>query len=130
MLPNARNTGKTRYQRRMQSYSQKSHVSHLLEPGQPKALPKEQTETLKLVADAVAAVSAPPPKRTHTGTTKGGASSSGSGKARIPDPPLVLGFPDPRGAIPPMALPSGVGGDPSSSSSPHGPGVGQWPGPG
>ena len=124
VLPNARNTGKTRYQRGMQSYSQKSQVSHLLGSGPPKVLPKEPTERLKLVAAAVAAISAPPPKRTHTGTTKGGASSSGSGKDRIPDPRIVLGFPPPRGAIPTMASASGVGGG-SSSALPHGPGVGQ-----
>ena len=58
VLPNARNTGKTRYQRGMQMYSQKSHVFPYLEPGLPRVLPKEPTETLKLVAAVVAAVSA------------------------------------------------------------------------
>ena len=108
----------------MQSYSQKSQISQLLGSGQPKVLPKEQTERLKLVAAAVAAISAPPPGRTHTGTTKGGASSSGSGKDRIPDPRLALGSPPPRGAIPTMAFSLGAGGG-SSSALPHGPGVGQ-----
>jgi hypothetical protein len=75
VLPNAQNTGKTRCERGMQSYSQKSQITQLLGSGQPKVLPKEQTERLKLVAAAVAAISAPPPGRTHTGTTKGGALS-------------------------------------------------------
>ena len=124
MLPNARNTGKTRCERGMQSYSQKSQITQLLGTGQPKVLPKEQTERLKLVAAAVAAISAPPPGRTHTGTTKGGASSSGSRKDRIPDPRLAFESPPMRGAISMMAFSLGAGGG-SSSALPHGPGVGQ-----
>ena len=93
-------------------YSQKEQVTMLMGPGAPKALPKDPTERLKIVVGVVAAMTEPPPERTHTGTTKGGASTSGSARDQIPDPVAVPRFPAPRAAIPTMA--PGVGGGSSA----------------
>ena len=60
VLPNARNTGKTRYQRGKHMYSQKAQVAIMQVDGAPKVLPKEPTERLKLVATAVDAITEPP----------------------------------------------------------------------
>ena len=103
-------------------YSQRAQVAIMLGSGAPKVLPKDPTERLKLVAAVVAAMTEPPPKLTHTGTTKGGASTSGSARDQIPDPGVAPRFPAPRAAVPTMA--PGVGGG-SSAESTSGPGVGR-----
>ena len=69
-------------------YSQKAQVAIMQVGGAPTVLPKEPTERLKLVTAAVDAITESPPKRTHTRTTKGGASTSGSAQDPIPDPGL------------------------------------------
>ena len=76
-------------------YSQKAQVAMLMEHGAPKVLPKDPTERLKLVAGVMAAMTEPPPEPAHTGTTKGGASTSGSARDQIPDPDAAPGIPAP-----------------------------------
>ena len=92
-------------------YSQKAQVAIMQVGGAPTVLPKEPTERLKLVATAVDAITEPPPKRTHTRTTKGGASTSGSAQDPIPDPGPMTGSGEPKsgwGALP--ALPADLAG--------------------
>ena len=84
-------------------YSQKAQVAIMQVGGAPTVLPKEPTERLKLVATAVDAITEPPPKRTHTRTTKGGASTSGSAQDPIPDPGVAPKSLVPRVAVPTMA---------------------------
>ena len=103
-------------------YSQKAQVAILLVDGAPRTLPKDPSERLKLVADVVAAMTEPPPELTHTRTTKGGASSSGSARSQIPDPGVAPGFLAPGAAVPTMA--PGVEGG-SGAGSTFWPGAGQ-----
>ena len=84
-------------------YSQKAQVAIMQVGGAPTVLPKEPTERLKLVTAAVDAITESPPKRTHTRTTKGGASTSGSARDPIPDPGFAPKSLAPRVAVPTMA---------------------------
>ena len=103
-------------------YSQKAQIAIMQAHGAPKVLPKDPTERLKLVAAAVDTMTEPPPKLTHTGTTKGGASTSGSARDPIPDPGVAPKSLAPRVAVPTMA--PGVGGG-SSAEPTSGPGAGR-----
>ena len=94
-------------------YSQKAQVAIMQVGGAPTVLPKEPTERLKLVTAAVDAITEPPPKRTHTGTTKGGASTSGSAQDPIPDPGSMTGSGEPK---------SGWGARPAQPADPAGDG--------
>ena len=77
-------------------YSQKAQVAIMQVGGAPTVLPKEPTERLKLVTAAVDAITESPPKRTHTRTTKGGASTYGSAQDPIPDPGPMTGSGEPK----------------------------------
>ena len=96
-------------------YSQKAQVAIMQVGGAPMVLPKEPTERLKLVTAAVDAITESPPKRTHTRTTKGGASTYGSMQDPIPDPDLLTGSGEPKsgwGTLPAQpADPAGAGPD-------------------
>ena len=97
-------------------YSQKEQVAILIGLGAPRTLPKDPSAKLNIVAGVVADLTAPPPERTHTGTTKGGASTSGSAGDQIPDPDVAPEIPSPQTLVPTMA-PGGGGGDRSASTA-------------
>jgi len=97
-------------------YSQKEQVGILIGLGAPKTLPKDPSAKLNIVAGGVADLTPPPPERTHTGTTKGGASTSGSAGDQIPDPDVAPEIPSPQTLVPTMA-PGGGGGDRSASTA-------------